>query len=209
MPRRTEEKYSKLRKPIIALICEGKNKTETKYFNHFNDRDNLYNLKTFPSEATDPTSMAKKAQSIIDNLQLDTKLGDRVFCLIDLDLMKKQLDKVNIEKMKRPKRCKIEFILSNPCFEIWLLYYFCKYPKAEMSSQRVKEQLKKYVPQYTESFDIIKEYNLQDKHIVALNNSELRNRMYDKNQSVLDKNPYTEVSDLLNILLTYNKNEDN
>ena len=104
---------------------------------------------------------------------------------------------------EKSKKCKIEFILSNPCFEVWLLYYFCKYPKAEISSQRVKEQLKKYVPQYTESFDIIKECNLQDQHTVALNNSELRNQMYDKNQSELDKNPYTEISDLLSILLTY------
>ena len=99
----------------------------------------------------------------------------------------------------------MEFVLSNPCFEVWLLYYFTKHPKPESSSQKVKEQLRKYVPQYTESFDIVKGCDLQDKYAVAINNSELKNQMYEKDKPVLEKNPYTEISDLLEILLTYKK----
>jgi hypothetical protein len=32
---------------------------------------------------------------------------------------------------------------SNPCFEIWLLYYFTEAPKVVRSSQRVKEEMAK------------------------------------------------------------------
>ena len=207
MVRHTKVKFSKKRNPIIVLICEGRNKTETKYFNHFIKRENPYNLRIVPSEATDPKNMAKKARQVIDDMQLDNRLGDRVFCLVDLDLSDSQFQKVEDEKKRTKKKCQVEFILSNPCFEVWLLYYFTKYPKPEISSQKVKEQLKKYVPQYTESYDIVKEYNLQEKFGIAINNSDLKNQMYDKEQSALDKNPYTEISDLLDVLLTYKKEE--
>ena len=69
MVRHTKVKFSKKRNPIIVLICEGRNKTETKYFNHFIKRENPYNLKIVPSEATDPKSMAKKARQVIDDMQ--------------------------------------------------------------------------------------------------------------------------------------------
>ena len=91
MAKSTKDLYRRKRKPVIVLICEGRNQTESKYFNHFNNRENPYNLKIVPSEATDPKNMAKKAQLIIDGLQLENKLGDRVFCLVDLDLMEKQV----------------------------------------------------------------------------------------------------------------------
>ena len=78
--------FKRKRKPIIALICEGKNQTESKFFNHFNTRENNYNLKIIPSEATDPNSMAKKAKRFIDEMQLDSKLGDKVYCVIDISV---------------------------------------------------------------------------------------------------------------------------
>lgn len=103
MARMKKEIYKKQRKPIIVLICEGRNQTETKYFNHFNKRENPYNLRILPSEATDPKNMAKKARETIDDLQLDKSLGDRIFCLVDLDLSPKQLKKVEEEKNKKNK----------------------------------------------------------------------------------------------------------
>lgn len=205
MVRQTKAKFTKTRNPVIVLVCEGRNKTESKFFNHFKTRENPYNLKIIPSEATDPKNMAKKARQIIDDMQLDNELGDRVFCLVDLDLSSSQYQKVEDEQKKTKKKCQVEFVLSNPCFEVWLLYYFTKHPKPESASQKVKEQLRKYVPQYTESFDIVKECDLQDKYAVAINNSELKNQMYEKDKPVLEKNPYTEISDLLEILLTYKK----
>lgn len=85
----------------------------------------------------------KKTRETIDDLQLDKSLGDRIFCLVDLDLSTKQLKKVEEEKNKKARgKCQVEFILSNPCFEAWLLFYFVPHPKVEQSSQKVKEQLK-------------------------------------------------------------------
>lgn len=206
MARNTKVKFTKTRNPIIVLICEGRNKTESKFFNHFKTRENPYNLKIIPSEATDPKNMAKKARQAIDEMQLDNKLGDRVFCLVDLDLSPSQLQKVEDEQKKTKKKCQVEFILSNPCFEVWLLFYFVPHPKVEQSSQKVKEQLKKYVPQYSESFDIVKECKLEEKYAVAINRADLKNMTY-SSDNILDKNPYTEIPELLDILLSFNNNK--
>lgn len=207
MARMKKEIYKKQRKPIIVLICEGRNQTETKYFNHFNKRENPYNLKILPSEATDPKNMAKKARETIENLQLDKSLGDRIFCLVDLDLSTKQLKKVEEEKNKKTRgKCKVEFILSNPCFEAWLLFYFVQHPKVEQSSQKVKEQLKKHVPQYSESFDIVKECKLEEKYPEAISRANLKNNTY-SSDNILDKNPYTEIPVLLNLLLNFSNNK--
>lgn len=196
--------FKRKRKPIIALICEGKNQTESKFFNHFNTRENNYNLKIIPSEATDPNSMAKKAKRFIDEMQLDSKLGDKVYCVIDIDLSITRYEKIKQESQKSNKKCQVEFVLSNPCFEIWLLYYYTKNPKVETSSQKVKDQLKKYVPQYFESYDIVKECNLVSKHKEAIINAKLKNKTFDENGSPLEKNPYTEIPYLIEKLFKYN-----
>lgn len=205
MRRSTKVKYQRNRKPMIVLICEGKNKTERLFFSHFNKRENKFNLKILDSEATDPQGMADKAKYIIEKDQLESSIGDRVFCVLDLDLSDVQLEKIKQEQEKKRRlKCKIEFIISNPCFEIFLLFYFTKHPKVESSSQKVKEQLKHYVPNYSESYDIIKECSLENQLPVAINNAELRNQLYSNDVNVIDKNPYTEVPDLLDLFFRLN-----
>ena len=81
-------------------MCEGKNQSELKYFNHFIKRDNPYNLKIISCIATDPLNMAKKAKEIIINYQLDFSLGDRIFCLVDVDLSQNQMNKIELAQKK-------------------------------------------------------------------------------------------------------------
>jgi len=196
MANQTKAKYSKNRKPIIVLVCEGKNQTERLYFNHFNTRYNNYTLKIKDSEATDIINMAKKANSYFSEYQLDKKLGDHIFCLIDLDL---DTDKIAKYERVKTKYKNVEFIVSNPCFEIWLLYYFVDNPKVENSSQKVKEQMLKYVSDYTESTDVIAVKDLEDNYAIAINRSVKKNGLY-QNVKLLDKNPYTEIQNIITII---------
>ena len=133
-------KYKRDRKPLIFIVCEGRNKTERTYFGHFNTRKAPFNLHIENSEATDIASMAKKAADIFIENQLDPELGDKVYCLVDLDLEQCKYEKYAKAKKKYKN---IEIIPSNPCFEIWLLYYFTEAPKVVHSSQRVKEEMVK------------------------------------------------------------------
>lgn len=206
MSKRKREIPNRQRKPVIALVCEGRNKTERKYFNHFKDRYGLYNLFVYDSESTDILSMAKKCRQIFKNNQMDKNEGDRIFCLVDLDLSHTQYEKYLSVKKKYKE---VNFIVSNPCFEIWLLYYFINNPEITSSSQKVKEQLKKIVPQYSESFDIVEKCNLSDMYSVAINRSQKKKGIMDLIKPLHEINPYTEIDDLVTYLMDYNKDEFN
>lgn len=193
MSRSAKREYPKSRKPIILIVCEGRNKSETLYFNHFNLRNAPYRLIIKGSEATDIKNMAAKAEWYFNDFQMDKKLGDRAFCLIDLDLDKDKFTKY-VTAVKKYKN--IEFIISNPCFEIWLLYYFTENPKVVNSSQAVKELMGKYVEDYQENTDVIEEKKLHNQYAVAINRSEKKNNSYE-DIALIDKNPYTEIQNVV------------
>ena len=199
MARKGKEEYKRKRKPLIYIVCEGRNQTERTYFNHFKDRYAPYNLYIEDCEATDISNMAKKANAIFADKQLDAALGDKVYCLVDLDLDNDKYDKY-VKAKKRYKN--IELIPSNPCFEIWLMFYFTKNPRVLGSSQKVKDEMAKYISGYTESMDVVAVANLLDKHLIAINNAEAKNSNFDEDMKEVDKNPYTEVATVVTELLS-------
>ena len=192
-----KQSYKRQRSPILLLVCEGRNKTERKYFSHYKVRELPYRLEIRDSEATDDMGMARRAANLYKEYQMDPEIGDLAFCLIDLDLRRDKYDAYLKAKQKYPQ---VRFIVSNPCFEIWLLYYFTEHPKAESSSQAVKEQMKKYVLGYNEAMDIYDQCDLEDKYAVAINRSEKKNAFYEEDKILVERNPYTEVQDLILIL---------
>ena len=205
MARKTKEEFKRKRKPSVFIVCEGRNKTERAYFNHFNERYAPYNLRIVNCGSTDITSMAQMANSIFVENDLDLAIGDRVYCLVDLDLEQHKYDKF-IKAKSRYKKIKI--IPSNPCFEIWLQYYFVKDPKVVNSSQKAKEELARIFPGYTESMDIVSVANWKnEQHVMAIQNSEKKNIHYDDGMSEVEKNPYTEVADVVCKLLNFSSED--
>ena len=192
-----KQSYKRQRSPILLLVCEGRNKTERKYFSHYKVRELPYRLEIRDSEATDVMGMARRAANLYKEYQMDPAIGDLAFCLIDLDLRRDKYDAYLKAKQKYPQ---VRFIVSNPCFEIWLLYYFTENPNAESSSQAVKEQMKKCVPGYNEAMDVYDQCDLEDKYAVAINRSEKKNAFYEEDKILVERNPYTEVQDLILIL---------
>ena len=201
MAKKTKDKFKKERKPLIYIVCEGRNKTERTYFNNFQDRNAPFVLHIRDCEDTDILNMAKRAAKIYVDNDMDVNLGDKVYCMVDLDLEQYKFDKFIKAKAKYKN---IEIIPSNPCFEIWLLYYFTKHPKVLSSSQKVKAELCNYVPGYTESTDVIKVANLgMNEHVLAINNSETKNSHYDDEAKAIDRNPYTEVANVVTQLIQH------
>lgn len=191
------KRYPRNRKPVIYLICEGRNESEKLFFRHFVDRNAPYNLYIKNSEATDILSMGRLAEQIYKEKELSrAKNNDHVFCLADLDLDPNKYQKYLTAK-KRYKN--VEFIISNPCFEVWLQYYFTAYPKTTLSSQKTKEALRKYVKNYSENTDVVQVYQLEAKHLIAINNSKNHNDLT-SDKELLDRNPYTEIQNILDII---------
>lgn len=199
MARRTKEEFKRKRKPSIFIVCEGRNKTERTYFNHFNQRNAPYNLRIWDSESTDIMSMTKRADSLYTEYDLDAKIGDKVYCMVDLDLEQNKYEKY----LKAKKLYKnIEIIPSNPCFETWLQYYFTAHPKAVSSSQKAKEEMQGFVAGYTESMDIIAVKGFgENNHVMAIDRAEKKNYSYSEGQTIVEKNPYTEVQTVVCDLL--------
>lgn len=200
MSSKTKEVYLRTRKPVICLVCEGRNKTERTYFNHFIVREANYTLKIFDSEATDIMSLGKKGQSLWKQNELDRTLGDYVFCLFDIDLNK---DKAELLKIAEKKFKNVKFIPSNPCFEAWLLFYFTEHPNRVNSSKEEKAQMKRYIPDYTESTDVLDILKSPD-HITVINRARNCN-LLQQDITLSDKNPYTEVPTVVEILLAMQK----
>lgn len=181
--------YKRERTPIILIVCEGRNKTEKLFFDHFITRKAPYSLKIEHTDATDIKNMAKTANRFYKKYEMSGEIGDRAFCLVDLDL---NTDKLQMYEEAVKTYPHIEFIVSNPCFEVWLLYYFTENPKVCNSSQEEKEYMGRFVKGYNESYDVIGEKKLHDKHDIAVERSLKKNRLYG-NKAILDRNPYTEV----------------
>lgn len=54
--------------------------------------------------------------------------------------------------------------------------------------------------------DVIAEANIDlPDHVQAIQNSELRNSYYSDDQSLIEKNPYTEVATVVTLLIGYMK----
>lgn len=190
-------------KVVVLFVCEGKNKTEKKYFNHFKARENKFNLKIEDSEDTNPIGLANNALRYIKKYDMHLDRGDKAFCLMDLDLSEKQL-KEYLEVKSKAKYKGIEFIVSNPCFEVWFMFHFLKDPKKEKSSEDVKKALCGYIKNYEENLDVYEKYNLQDRLNEAYINASNKAKLLE-DLSLIDKNPYTEVGKLIDLFNDLNK----
>lgn len=63
------------------------------------------------------------------------------------------------------------------------------------------------MPQYSESYDIVKEFKLEEKYAEAICRANLKNSSYNSD-NILEKNPYTEIPVLLNFLLNFSNNKN-
>ncbi len=142
-------------KKAIAVIGEGI--TEKYYI------ESLKGLSPFDIR---PQELGKKASSLKQlekNIQNSIKAGyDEVYCLIDMDGKRESANKGNYESLKKKyhglthgnKRqgvqCKVIFIETDRCTELWFLYHFTQSAttKEFRSYHDLEKELCKYRPRY-------------------------------------------------------------
>ncbi|HFU77753.1 MAG TPA: RloB domain-containing protein [Epsilonproteobacteria bacterium] len=113
------------RKPYdkVLIVCEGE-KTEPHYLTALRDYLKLSqaNIKIDPNSDSSPTSVVKYAKDLIRDSPKDPY--DHVFCVIDRD---RHTDfdtaMAQIDGYKN-KDTKLHAIVSNPCFEFWILLHY-------------------------------------------------------------------------------------
>lgn len=113
-------------KPIrksIAVIGEGL--TEYRYIESMRTNER-YRFHLFPgvpkhSDINDMVALTRKDS---------TKVMNYVLCLVDMDVILSNQEKLRQYKLLQKQNRKIEFIESNPCTEYWFLMHYM--PRAQV-----------------------------------------------------------------------------
>ena len=143
----------KIRKSVIGIVPEGKNVTETLYFDSFRSVSSNFIIKIFKTGgSTDVQSMVNTAKHEWGNNGLDYSLGDKIFVVLDLDCSDEKASKLRSIVTKSPNW--LNFTISNPCFELWYLLHFEYSTKPYQDSKEILKDLKKYIPEYGKNKDV-------------------------------------------------------
>ncbi len=140
---------------VIAVIGEG---ITEKYY--------IESLKGLSQFTILPQELGRKASSLKkleENIKDAVKKGyDEVFCLIDMDGKREGANKANylnlknkyhnkiLGSQKKGIQCKVVFIETERCTELWFLYHFIQFVKTRefTSYKQIEKELQKYRPQY-------------------------------------------------------------
>lgn len=135
------------RRNIILIGCEGNNKTEKLYFNHFNRVQKDYVFRFVKGNDTDPLQIIDHTIESFDKEELDLDKGDLAFAVFDMDLDDRKQRKIN-KVLRKAMENHVRIIRSNPCFEVWYLMHFVYSTRQFPNGNEVITALKKYVPEY-------------------------------------------------------------
>ncbi len=188
----------------ILIVAEGKNnKTEKNYFNSFRKPNGKYDLLARGSGGpTDPLHMKERFEELWKHEELSSSNGDLGFIVLDLDCNKVDKTKAStIKPLSMQLGQNVSFIVSNPCFEVWFLLHFRYSMRSFMSSDKVIDELEKYIPNYKKSKDISS--TIAGNLDTALDNADRLNNRYDSENLdwPSDKcNPRTDVPTIIHTL---------
>ena len=193
-------RHNRTTKERILIVCEGE-KTEPKYFNAIRTdlRLSTADVKCVPSDqGTNPLNVVASALNKIDA----DNAWDRVYCVFDRDEHSHFDDAVrkvreNSRQLKNDEGSEIsfEYIVSNPCFELWLLLHF-ESVTAEKSSREVLDRLKTYVKKYSKGCDSVYADTKDNLQTAYMN----ERRICGNANGTVINNPYTNAGTLVKLL---------
>lgn len=178
---------------FIFIVGEGEC-TEPNYFDKINLelRYSGVSLKTPRFPETDAIGLVNRAINLKKNRECNISLkeGDEIYCVYDVD----ENRDVDLEAANRLAEANgIKILLSNPCFEIWILLHFEPTAKAYQRDE-LYFQVKKYIKNYEKCKEI---YSLiKPRQKTAIENAKRLNYAHDENGISLSCrrcNPSTQV----------------
>ena len=196
---KARNKHNRKEKQMVIITAEGKNETEAKYFNSFRSVGCPYIIKIHKAgHVTDPTKLAESIRKRWYAEDADSRTGDKAFVIVDLDN--------NGSKAKEIQRLETEnnieeYIVSNPCFEVWYLLHYGFSTRAYIDADAVIRELKKRYPEYEKTSDMYTV--LRDKMHEAITNAEKLEEYYKSEEHEhpdVSCNPYTDVHKLVKML---------
>ncbi|TDJ86684.1 RloB domain-containing protein [Campylobacter volucris] len=162
---------------VILIVCEGKT-TEKNYLNRLKDFFSLSNvsINIISGKDSDPLKIVKFAKE-----KSKENSYDKIYCVFDKDTH----STFNKAKQKCEKY-KFEAIISNPCFEFWILLHFTCTTKPFGTNSPCDELinicLKKYIKDYTKNYNFTN--IIQQNLDTAIANTKKANKEAGKNNYV-------------------------
>ena len=192
------------RKPYdkVLIVCEGE-KTEPYYLIALRDHLKLSqaNIKIDPNCDSSPTSVVKYAKELIKESLKNPY--DHVFRVIDRDRHSDFNTAIAQINGYKNKDTKLHAIVSNPCFEFWILLHFNYTTKLFGTSgdspciNLIKKNLKVFIEDYKKGDKAIMPTIIKSGLEMAIVNAKRANKTAKKNGS---DNPTTQMDELVNYL---------
>jgi len=186
---------NKYPKKVFRVFTEGI--TEVEYVKALKELDNVRNKGAItiegPAQKPPPGKMFQLAEERAKNQNVD-----RVFCIVDVEAPKPH-DWLSEAQALHRSNPKIEFIFSNPCFEIWIVmhyHYVSSYAtnrQAESNATATGAYLKKHI---TDSQALMNRIDTAMKHADRVR------RSHGNNNKVFPKdNPMTDMDIFVNAII--------
>ena len=192
--KKERKSYTKKRNNIILIATEGKNKTEKNYFQGFNKLLKGCNIIFSDGNNTDPVKIVKDAINTARNKDIESQQGDTIFAVFDTDFNKESQIS---EARKLAEKNDVGLILSNPCFEVWLLLHFRYSTRGYQSNHEVLNELCSLWPVYQKNLKSFQDlYGSLDTAVE--NATKLKHFHNDIENVLVEKcNPSTDVHKLI------------
>jgi hypothetical protein len=190
--RRYRKKDIRPPRNTIIIVCEGE-RTETQYFDNFNEPLTNLQIKTF-HEYTDPRHMVDYSIARISKWGVDLDGGDAIWCVFDVDSNRSE-DIRNATEHANANGINIG--LSNPCLELWFILHFVFYNN-QLTHREAPSVLREYVPNYRKNYQIYNEIiNFLDDAIIRAKRLNVIHLSQSYELYSRDSNPSSQVFKLI------------
>lgn len=138
-------------KNVVLIATEGNNKTEKNYFQSLFRRSSKYVVHFAHGNETDPINLLGHLRDDYQKGQMNAEDGDRAFVVLDLDC---DATRADVIRRLAGEATPHQFIVSNPCFEVWFLDHYRFSTKEFRDSKDVITDLKSYLADYEKNMDL-------------------------------------------------------
>ncbi|MCP2333134.1 MULTISPECIES: RloB family protein [Actinoalloteichus] len=124
----------------ILVVTEGK-VTEPTYLTELRRRLRAtgVSVSVVPGKHSDPSRVVDTARTQRDNAKRAGEAFDSVWCVVDVDDHRGLADAI-----RDASRARLKVAVSNPCFEIWLLWH-CEDQTGAISSKALRKRVERYL----------------------------------------------------------------
>ena len=197
--KKVRNKHDRKEKPMVIITAEGRNETEAKYFNGFKTAECPYIIKFHKAgNVKDPTKLAASIRKRWDDEDADIRTGDKAFVVVDLD--NRDSKAREIHRLENENNVE-EYIVSNPCFEVWYLLHYDYSTHSFINADAAIRELKKHYKGYEQNSDMYP--LLKDKMSKAIANADKLEEFHNAEEHShpdVNCNPYTDVHNLVKLL---------